>query len=70
MLSSFRACAARAQELGVRLVLVCYPRSRGFLRRLVEREFPKAAVISYNEITPDIRMEAIGMLEVTQLHAV
>ncbi|MCG3153339.1 MAG: Flagellar biosynthesis protein FlhA [bacterium] len=70
MLTAFRQCAERAQELGVRPVLVCYPRSRTFLRRLVEKEFPRTAVISYAEVTPDVRMEAIGMLEVAQLHAV
>ncbi|HYE78146.1 MAG TPA: flagellar biosynthesis protein FlhA [bacterium] len=70
ILDALRACAARAQELGVRPVLVCYPRSRTFLRRLAEREFPRAAVLSYSEVTPDVRMEAIGMLEVPQLHAV
>jgi len=70
ILTAFRTCTERAQELGIRLVLVCYPRSRTFLRRLVEKEFPRTAVISYAEVTPDVRMEAIGMLEVSQLHAV
>ena len=48
---------------GGRPVLLCSARVRRHLRRLVEQSIPHLAVCSYNELSPGISVETIGVIE-------
>jgi flagellar biosynthesis protein FlhA len=43
-------------------VLLCSARVRRHLRRLVAQAVPQLAVCSYNEISPGISVETIGVV--------
>ncbi|MBS2038359.1 FHIPEP family type III secretion protein [bacterium] len=43
----------KAQDQGFRPVLLCGPRARRFVKRLVEPSFPQLPVLSYPEVAPD-----------------
>ena len=43
--------------------LLCAPAIRPHLRRLMERYLPHVAVLSYNEIGPDVTLRAVGAVE-------
>lgn len=45
---------------GMLPVILCSPGTRLPLRRLTERQFPHLAVLSLNEIWPDVEVEAVG----------
>ncbi|RPF42932.1 flagellar biosynthesis protein FlhA [Thermodesulfitimonas autotrophica] len=45
---------------GMLPVILCSPGARLPLRRLTERQFPHLAVLSLNEIWPDVEVEAVG----------
>ncbi|HSB73595.1 MAG TPA: flagellar biosynthesis protein FlhA [Candidatus Methylomirabilis sp.] len=44
-------------------VVLCAPALRPHLRRLTERYLPHLAVLSYNEIGPDVTLKALAMVE-------
>jgi len=44
-------------------VVLCAPAIRPHLRRLTERYLPHLAVLSYNEIGPDVTLKALAMVE-------
>ncbi len=43
-------------------VILCSPRLRPHLKRFIERSFPDTAVLSYNEIVPQVKVQSIGMV--------
>ena len=43
-------------------VLLCSPRLRQHFKRFIERSFPDVAVLSYNEIVPQVKVQSIGMI--------
>jgi len=43
-------------------VILCSPRLRPHLKRFIERSFPDTAVLSYNEIVPQVKVQSIGMI--------
>lgn len=43
-------------------VILCSPRLRPHFKRFIERSFPDTAVLSYNEIVPQIKVQSIGMI--------
>ena len=43
-------------------VILCSPRLRPHFKRFVERNYPDAAVLSYNEIVPQVKVQSIGMI--------
>jgi flagellar biosynthesis protein FlhA len=47
---------------GIRPVVLCSARIRRHLRRLVAQAIPQLAVCSYNEISPGINVETIGVV--------
>jgi flagellar biosynthesis protein FlhA len=60
-----RQIADKAQELtqtGRSAVLLCSPQIRSALRRMIEGSLPHVAVLAYNEIVPDVSVEAVGMV--------
>mgnify|MGYP001036226328 CR=1 FL=1 len=42
--------------------IICSPRSRPFLKRLIERFIPNLDVISYNEISPQVQIRSLGIV--------
>ncbi len=46
-------------------VVLCEPDARPYLRRLVELEFPDAAVLSMRELTPELVPQPVGMISIT-----
>jgi flagellar biosynthesis protein FlhA len=44
-------------------VVLCAPTIRPHLRRLTERYLPHLAVLSYNEIGPEVTLKAVAMVE-------
>ena len=45
---------------GMLPVIICAPGARLPLRRLTERQFPHVAVLSLNEVWPEVEVEAVG----------
>lgn len=47
-------------------VILCSPRLRPHLKRFIERSFPEVAVLSYNEIVPQVKVQSIGMISIEE----
>jgi flagellar biosynthesis protein FlhA len=63
LLGAIRAQSEHAAARGTaRAVLLCSARVRRHLRRLLEASLPQLAVCSYNEISPGISVETIGVI--------
>jgi flagellar biosynthesis protein FlhA len=58
-----RTMLEEATAHGMRPVVLCSARVRRHLARLMEQAVPHAAVCSYNEIAPGVRVETIGVVE-------
>ncbi len=43
-------------------VILCSPHIRSSLRRMIEASLPHVAVLAYNEIVPDVAVEAVGLI--------
>ena len=52
----------QAVARGRRPVLICSSRVRRHLRRLCEQALPQLSVCAYNEISPGISVETIGVV--------
>ncbi|HHU82668.1 MAG TPA: flagellar biosynthesis protein FlhA [Firmicutes bacterium] len=52
----------RVMEGGYSPVLLVSPAIRAYVRSVVERLFPKAAVISYQEVLPEVEVHSLGMV--------
>lgn len=44
-------------------VLLCSPLIRPHVKKLLERFIPNLVVLSHNEVSPDVRIEALGVVE-------
>ncbi|MBN9420034.1 MAG: FHIPEP family type III secretion protein [Candidatus Eremiobacteraeota bacterium] len=53
LLSSVARAWEKAQDQGFQPVLLCGPKARRFVKRLVEPSFPQIPVLSYAEVAPD-----------------
>ena len=53
------------QAAGYVPVCICSPNIRLALRRLVEAVYPHLAVVSYNEILPDVELVSTGMVRLS-----
>ena len=53
----------RVSEEGYQPVLICSPVIRRYLHQLIARFIPQAMVISHNEITPQVKIESLGTVE-------
>jgi len=49
---------------GLQPVILCSPQVRLQLRRLLERFFPHIILLSHNEITRDVNIKSLGMVEI------
>jgi flagellar biosynthesis protein FlhA len=54
----------KATQKGQTPVILCSPQVRVHVRRLLEPVDPTVAVLSYNEITRDARVEAVGLVAI------
>jgi flagellar biosynthesis protein FlhA len=57
--------SAKATELtqtGRSAVILCGPLVRSAVRKMTEASLPHVAVLSYNEVVPDVTVEAIGLV--------
>lgn len=52
----------RVMEEGHNPVLLVSPAVRAYVRNVVERLFPKAVVISYQEVLPEVEVHSLGMV--------
>ena len=43
-------------------VALCSPRLRPHFKRFTERNYPSLAVLSYNEIVPQVKVQSIGII--------
>ena len=60
-----RRVAEKVAELtstGRPAVLVCGPQVRLAVRRLIEATLPQVSVLGYNEIVPEVKVEAVAMV--------
>ncbi|MDB5326684.1 MAG: flhA [Phycisphaerales bacterium] len=53
---------AELTQLGRNAVVLCSPQIRAALRRMIESSIPQVAVMGYNEIVPDVSVEAVGLV--------
>jgi flagellar biosynthesis protein FlhA len=57
--------SAKVNELtqtGRTAVLLCSPQIRAAVRRMIESALPGVAVLAYNEIVPEVAVEAVGLI--------
>jgi flagellar biosynthesis protein FlhA len=54
--------AAELTQTGRSAVIVCNPQVRAPLRRMIETSLPQVAVLGFNEIVPEIAVEAVGLI--------
>src|SRR5581483_2016861 len=54
--------AAELTQSGRSAVLLCSPQIRGAVRRMIETSAPHVAVLAYNEVVPEVAVEAIGLV--------
>ncbi|MFH1386183.1 MAG: flagellar biosynthesis protein FlhA [bacterium] len=52
------------KRLKLKPVILCSPRLRPHFKRFIERSYPDLAVLSYNEIVPQVKVQSIGMIGV------
>ena len=50
------------KKMSLPSVILCSPRLRPHLKKFIERSFPDTAVLSYNEIVPQVKVQSIGMV--------
>ncbi|MEW5947622.1 MAG: FHIPEP family type III secretion protein, partial [bacterium] len=54
----------KAVSLNYQPIVMCSPRVRMYIRRLIERLFPNVVVLSHSEIVPDARVRSVGAVGV------
>ncbi|MBU0687668.1 MAG: flagellar biosynthesis protein FlhA [Candidatus Margulisbacteria bacterium] len=54
--------ASNFKRMKLSPVILCSPRLRPHFKRFIERSFPDVAVLSYNEIVPQVKVQSIGMI--------
>lgn len=62
LLSAVARAWEKAQDQGFKPVLLCGPKARRFVKRLVEPSFPQIPVISYAEVAPDAEVNVFASL--------
>ncbi|TFG91563.1 MAG: EscV/YscV/HrcV family type III secretion system export apparatus protein, partial [Syntrophobacterales bacterium] len=45
-------------------IVLCSANTRSHLRKIMERFFPNIIVLSHNEITPNVNITSLGMVEI------
>ena len=60
IVSAVRNAVEKASTLHPEPPILCSPEIRPHMRRIVERSLPRNAVISANELSPDLQVESLG----------
>ena len=60
--NQFSARVTELTQTGRNAVILCSPQIRGPLRRMIEASLPTVAVLAYNEVAPDVAVEAVAMV--------
>lgn len=63
----FQAAAKELKQLttfDTKPVILCSPAVRMYVRELLQRYFPEVAVLSYNELEPDVEVQSIGVVNI------
>ncbi len=63
LLHQLRELADKALETGQQPVVLCSSRIRLPFRRFIERFLPGIAVLSFNELTPELQIETLGAVK-------
>jgi flagellar biosynthesis protein FlhA len=53
-------------QTGRQAVVLCSPHIRQVLRRMIEGRLPHVAVLAYNEIVPEVTVEAVAMVGISE----
>jgi flagellar biosynthesis protein FlhA len=53
---------AELTQTGRSAVVLCSPVIRAMLRRMIESSLPQTAVLAYNEVAPQVAVEAVAMV--------
>jgi len=48
---------------GIKPVILCLSEIRPFVRQLIQSQFPTLAVLSHDEITPNVQVESVGVID-------
>ena len=56
----------KVETLGYKAVILVSPRNRLPLRKILERDYPDLIVVSYGEITGELPVEAVGVLDLEE----
>src|SRR5699024_11776126 len=48
------------------IVILCSPTIRMYVKQLIERTMPHVAVLSYNELEPNVQVQRVGVVEVAR----
>ncbi len=54
--------AQNFKRMKLKPVILCSPRLRPHFKRFIERSFPDLAILSYNEVVPQVKVQSIGMI--------
>ena len=49
-------------------VILCSSPIRLLFRKLIERKYPQIAIMSYNEISPNVKVKSVGMIKVDNIN--
>jgi flagellar biosynthesis protein FlhA len=52
------------KKMKLNAMILCSPRLRPHFKRFIERSYPDVAVLSYNEIVPQVKVQSIGMISI------
>jgi flagellar biosynthesis protein FlhA len=63
LLEAIARAIEAAPPFETRPVLLCPASLRRHIRRLTERTLPHLAVLSYGEISPNVKVQAVGTVE-------
>jgi flagellar biosynthesis protein FlhA len=65
VLMSINQTLDRVSHLNSQPVILCSPGIRRHLRKLLDRFLPQVAVLSHNEITPQTKIQSLGMVSLS-----
>jgi flagellar biosynthesis protein FlhA len=65
ILSSLNKQVELAASLGMNTVVLCSPVIRAHFKKLVERFVPTLKVVSHNELAPDVNVQSIGQVRLS-----
>ena len=49
-------------QTGRSAVILCSPQIRSAVRKMIEPNLPQVAVLAYNEISPEVTVEAVALV--------